>query len=507
MINKLKKTPILFCIILILICIDVPYTAYAVTATKELFEADSQKNYSVFLSWDTERPEVHLISPEGEQINVFDTTSPNLQLADEFAIYTLINPDSGQWSVSCDKKNNTEVEISVNEKSDGIWIDSFVIDTMGEDSAEVSFKVTAPDDYKYEISAILNDDKSVSKSLESGTNNSAEKSLRVSLSDLNSYNNYRLMLTVTLENTELIITDTAVSEPFNYNSEYEKEAPLLEDLYITVNTSTNIIDISDNSYFSDEYLMRYKTDIGEEQSEVFENSTSILYEEDATKIDIFVREGHGDKYSKELPININFGDNVSYDWSYNELIPIATPTISVQTNNAIGCEAIAIINGIETPFVIEEEVIKFDLIEGQNKISMNIIDKNGINWLLNETIYLDSTAPNLRFFEDYNDKTVTTPTIIIVGEVEPNAKLTMNGADVNIEENGDFCIEVHLRNNKNNILFEASDVAGNKESYSPCIIYNNNFWTPKFVYIMVIAISGFVSALLIFLCIRIIRKK
>lgn len=478
--------------------------------TIDFFYNSKVVDYSVVINWDKERPDVNLISPSGEIIDVFRDSET--YVSETFAIYDLIQTEIGQWQISCDKKSNEFVDITYTEQNDGVWIEDFIITEFTETSANVFFKVDKEVSYTYEISAILENDTSSKKVLKTGNSSKLEVTDTVNLSDLNSYNGYKLMLVVKLANTELIIEDTAVSESFNYTNPNEAEAPAIENIGISINLEDCmvLIDTSEN-YRNNEILLRYETDVTTEKTEVFTQNTSFIYDYTASKLTLGLRAEDRSKYSEELIKEIDFDSCVSYDWIHKDEYVINTLKTSVYINNAKGYDIIATTNGISNHMKVENDIININLIDGNNEFELVIIDSDGIKWVFSESIYVDTSSPNFRVFEDYNNKIVDKDSIIIVGEVEMGSVLTLNDVAVEIDSAGGFLVEVPLVLGENILSFVATDVAQNKISYSPVITYQKEALSDlekNEGYKYLILSGGFlISSILCITTIIIVKKK
>lgn len=496
-------------ITILIVSIVCNFNVFAVN-TVDFFYNTKVVNYSVVITWDKEAPDVVLYSPSGIAIDVF--SNKDTFTSETFAIYNLIETELGQWQISCDKKGNEYVDITYTEQHDGLWIDEFEITELLENSANVYFKVDKELNYTYEISAILDDDTSAKKILKTGSSNSLVVETSVNLSELNSYHGYKLLLTVSLSDTELLIQDTAVSEPFDYSNANEADAPLIENVDITINLENNIVTINTSEHFKNtEMLLRYETDVLAEKTDIFTQSTSFAYDFESTKLFLGLRFEDRGKYSQELVRLLDFDSCVSFDWADKDAHAINTSTTTVYINNAEDFEACVTINGVSNYTTMQSNILNIGLIDGYNEIEIMVTDADGIKWVFGSDIFVDVSSPSFRVYEDYNNKIVYEDSIIVVGEVELGSSLTLNGETVEVDLAGGFVVEVPLVVGDNILSFVTTDFAENKTSYSPVVIYQTeNLLAPEkeVSYNYLILAGGFlVSSILCMSTIIIIKKK
>jgi hypothetical protein len=103
-----------------------------------------------------------------------------------------------------------------------------------------------------------------------------------------------------------------------------------------------------------------------------------------------------------------------------------------------------------------------DLIEGDNQILIRSEDEAGNFVEKTFVVTRDSTPPDLTILSPLPETTFTKNPVTITGKTEPSAKVTVNGNEAKVGEDGSFQFEVSLVNvGPSTIYFEATDPLGN----------------------------------------------
>lgn len=445
-------------------------TAMAEIVSGNVFYVDTVEDIQVMFQWDGSQPEVVLLSPDGEQVDVFADTE-NVRVSDGVALYVLRDATRGQWQMICDKKDSTKVTVTTSDYSEPIWIEAFQIDQIAGETATVSFGVTAPDSgtYRYEISAILGDDTTVAKLLSSGNGSGEAVTKSISLQNLASYTGYRLMLEVSMTVGDLTVTDWALSDSFDFVNSKEAAAPDLDDFQIVVNAQNQTVAVSRPST-ADTYLIRYFSDVStQEYVETFSGSSLYGYENEATTVTIGVRKEGSNGYSGELVYEIDLTKGVLFQYDNPGDLATNVEQFPVHVTNGDGLDAWVTCNDQSVEINLQAETVYYTLENGANTIGLQVIDGAGIIWDMSDTIQFDGVAPMLRLFEDYTNWTTSAETLILVGQSEVGATVMVNGETVTLDDIGNFSTSVVLANGDNQLTLVATDSAGNKTTYSPVV--------------------------------------
>jgi hypothetical protein len=103
-----------------------------------------------------------------------------------------------------------------------------------------------------------------------------------------------------------------------------------------------------------------------------------------------------------------------------------------------------------------------ELVEGENPILIHAEDEAGNFVEKTFLVTRDSTPPEITITSPLPETTFTKNPVVITGKTDPTAKLTINGNDVELEDNGSFRFEVSLVNIGPTIIyFESTDPLGN----------------------------------------------
>ncbi|MEW5761302.1 MAG: hypothetical protein AB1779_11120, partial [Candidatus Thermoplasmatota archaeon] len=355
-------------------------------------------------------------------------------------------------------------KLEIIEPMDGIYTNKKHINVSGNIEKDVSITINGK-------SVDVGDNKFITKiELSEGVNN-----IVVSAKDL-AGNINKTKLTVFLDT---IIPFLEILEPKNGSATNKNE------IYINGTTEKDVkikingieVNVIDNKF-------SYKIELAKEGENIIEISAH-------------------DKAGNEKNIIIN----IVLDKTKPKLEISTLPELTNQTNITIEGES----DGEEI-FVNNEKIEIRDgnfsktiqLNEGENNITIYVIDKAGNINKIEKKIILDTIPPEIEILEPKNNKTEKEK-IKINGKTEKNAKIYINGIEANVDENGYFNYPIKLSKGENKIIIKAVDLAGNEKTKELVIKREEKITQFNFLPL-------FLIALIVFLCFGIatalyLRKK
>ncbi|MBR2402246.1 MAG: hypothetical protein IKB01_05735, partial [Lachnospiraceae bacterium] len=146
-------------------------------------------------------------------------------------------------------------------------------------------------------------------------------------------------------------------------------------------------------------------------------------------------------------------------------------------------------------YEIGEYEFNIPISAGNNYITAYIVDVKGNKKSYSTIISRDIAAPVLNLTKDYDMVSTTDDVINISGSVYDYKVLTINGVQINVEENGNFSFDYSLLDGNNNIVIIALDNVGNVAEYSATVSKvaqiekeNNTWMTVAIIVIFVVAV-------------------
>lgn len=116
---------------------------------------------------------------------------------------------------------------------------------------------------------------------------------------------------------------------------------------------------------------------------------------------------------------------------------------------------------------------------GQNEIFAKAVDTSGNESQPSRktTVTLDKIAPNLEVSEPKNLSRFEQKEeeITIKGKAEPDTKVTVNGQQIIVDQEGVFNSIYALKDGKNDLVVEAEDLAGNKTKIERTVFFSRTF--------------------------------
>lgn len=207
----MKKLFIIYAIALMVI-LAFPITSSA--EESEMYFVENNCNLNVSIFWDIEQPELTIISPEGEEIFVFEDENENLTVSGNVASFLIPNATAGQWLIDIADDKNEDLQIYCGEYIQGISIQNFSAEKIDTDTMNISFETNREDSYSYEITAVPKNEKYDNILLSSGTISDFNFDEKVYLTDLQSFKLYSIQLKVSLLDVNTPFEDSSSSANF-----------------------------------------------------------------------------------------------------------------------------------------------------------------------------------------------------------------------------------------------------------------------------------------------------
>jgi hypothetical protein len=115
------------------------------------------------------------------------------------------------------------------------------------------------------------------------------------------------------------------------------------------------------------------------------------------------------------------------------------------------------------------------LVEGQNTIHLELLDMAGNTAHSWQNVTLDTVAPTITLTNPVT--TVTSPTFVLSGDVEPGAQLFVNGRRIDVgtrQSAGSFSTTLTLSEGLNVLVIESRDDAGNTAELRHIVEYDSS---------------------------------
>ena len=447
--------------------------AAAETKTQDLTTLDKAGDLVIHLTYEKGKPAaVSFISPSGTVYAEGSSDTAVFQAAhgDGWSTYKIINAPAGKWQIRYDKGANDGIQVSVMKSTENLWIQSLKMTGLSGTTATVQFSTSYAGQkaaFQYTLYAVAGgSDGDGQRQLLTGTATSEETvTLLADLSSLSSYSAYRLRLEVYREQSGAELFDQAETEPFAYTN--PNEAAPLSGMDVTVNTQQHVVKIDWKAYAAggNGYFISL-TAPGETEPFYYEDlesgvtSTAADYAASYSAFTISLYSRHNDVLSQPLVRSVTLPDASA--------LRIDTPDVTnsaqaVVSHNFSGTQEVSMTlnDKKETLNVSGKGALSVPLTDGENKLELTYSTAQGLSFEVTRAIYLDRIAPEIRLYEPLEAKTFAASKLVITGETEGNATLTINDQAVTLKDNGSFAFTVSLNTGENVIRLKAVDPAGN----------------------------------------------
>ncbi len=465
-------------------------SASAETKQAELITLERQGDLAVMFTFDSEPVDIVFISPSGQEKRVSD---PDVEFTGGglWSTYRISDAEAGTWLVEYDLKSNSGIDYSIIEDDFGLWIQYLEVDNadgekilsgggepgavsggqeektvLGEEQVSVRFEAECESEvlrYNYTLYAIDTLDTGANLMLSSGTARSGEeKQITVRLTSL-SGGSYVLRLEVYYRTEAAEIFDSVDTMPFDYANPNEPNS--MENFALDIDTGNLTCAVDWKAYAKwghDSYRLSVYGDGQQVYSGELDKSVKAA--------SVVFPEG-----TKELTVALSYKDNGVWSSPLSKTVDLNREYIRLTTGEVTNAGQAALeylvlserllelsVNGTEGSFLLQDKgELSFDLVQGENHIHASIESEPLICLVIDKDIYFDPYPPEIKLFEGLDGKTFSGGSIDIPGKITGGSRMLVNGGEVKLGENGEFCVSVELAPGENVITIEALDVNGN----------------------------------------------
>ncbi|MBS6953379.1 MAG: zinc-ribbon domain-containing protein [Enterocloster asparagiformis] len=459
-------------------------TVQAEEQSKELMVLPRQANIVVSINYETEVPDITLISPDN---TAYSEAAGNVTVdhGDNILYFYLPDALAGQWLIRYDKKTNPSITANYIEYTPSLTIESLSLQGVENRQAEILFNASYPKDitYNYVVYAVLLDESrnvTGQRELDHGTARANKDEVRkVSLNNLSSYDNYFLELEVYFKEYAIETNDTRITEQnFGYVNDHQPEA--MSGVHVIVDPASRLftMDWSDYKVSCDQYLAAYYTDASPDTPIDYQsldnNYTSAVFDvppevHSLTVELVYTRNGVASApYRRQI------------DWEQGLTLSIDTPENTNSVQAVITYEtdaqrnAVIAVNDVQQQVVLTgSDSISIQLEEFSNEVSVLCSLDDMTDVIYRKSVYSDRIAPILRFYEKVDSISVAEDRFLLTGETEPGCKLTVNGTEYPLGEEGSFSVDLALEKAENIFAVISTDPAGNQSAQNITIYHGD----------------------------------
>lgn len=460
MVKRLQKT-FLVLILCIWCILSVGNTAYAEVKESTLFMVTQPQDIVVTITYEVDDISFTLISPSGQMITK-ETDEENITVfpGTTATLIFLGQAEMGEWKIQYDKGSNESIHISADIQDTSFFISEYQPGKLIEEKIPVSFTVSADQDIYYYYKLVLTTDTESlnGKELVNGGARTGENVTKeIELKDVNTYEEYYLMLYVYYDLNGAEIFDYSYSEPFAYTNKQMPEA--MENIDILVLQDSKIIEADWRNYrisgADSYYVSAY---VGEEcilsQEYPVDNGyvARIPFEEgDKVRLEINYKNRNG-VISQNLIKEI---DTSAVILTLPESGKVSSDIWSFAYKGAKNTEVTFSVNGAKSVVVLDGEGSKYiTLPELRNDIVVTYQDAEGYVYKYQRTANISNVLPTIELLRQIDGVTTEQAMIMVSGTTNAEM-LTLNGQEIEVKE-GNFSYQFGLSDGSNDIVLEAT---------------------------------------------------
>ena len=460
--------------------------------TADLVKVEEQGDITVLFDFEKENVNISFISPSGD---VYTKSNKDKIMCNEgelWASYRIYNAEPGQWKVKYDLKGNSYINYSLVEAAESICIQSFSAQLKDKSDLNVQFVAelgNAEVKYDYEIGLIDSEGESLIICSDSA---SSSKQINQTL-DLGkvSSGEYTPYLNVYYFNGTVELSDSLNAEKITYQnpdtpdgiSDYKVYADLTN-CFLKVDweeyKSGNMDSFMLKVYADDELVSKNSFTDGETSGQISYPvdakiiRTELYYYDNNLLSDAAVKQidTENGEYLKLVTGNVTGNAQIELQSRVTER-RYALVLVNEAFDENYLSEARADIKNCGEPVEPEDTELYITLEKGgSNTVYAELMGGDNISYIVDASVFYDMYPPQITLYENLNNKTFSGNSVPIIGEVSDCVKLTINGEETELLQNGSFSYDYSLGNGRNTVEIEAVDSNGNASAMTLTLFKN-----------------------------------
>lgn len=493
---------LLLSFLLILAIIITCFPAFAAQKDQEITVTEKMENAVFLVSWVNEaKADVSLVKPNGDVLTKNELKDQYVQKTNSIAIF-VNNPELGNWKLRINGEGLGKVSISLNEISDLIEVTEFSSEPGTQNLYTFSWN-TANFDGDISVSLYADDDNTgyngteITTFIDRPTGNKA-----VTLDNISSGDYYFYIKVKDINGVDDYMYTQGTYTVVNPNA----PADLLNVKATAFNDSVKLKWDKVDGINQYKIMLFSKGSSNPFYTEYTEDAEFISPPVEESSFDAAVAAVSGNNLSgayKKYQVDLEKVRKMNVEVKFPEKDTINTKRMALPLTLGSGLKAYLYVNNkILKENITTSSLLTIDLIDGPAAVGILVEDNEGNVKNLERNYYIDTYPPQLTFSKDYSSVITSEGSIVVSGEVEPDAKLFFNNKAVETRDNGVFIFPASLHIGKNTILIKAVDEAGNATQYTSIV---NRFIGTDLIYTIISLIAGI--AVLVFMVILFIIKR
>ncbi|MCX7771830.1 MAG: hypothetical protein N2376_01795 [Clostridia bacterium] len=477
-------------IFILLFILALPLCVFAETAkktvVKDLVDNPDNTTLVIRVTWEKGEVQTTLVAPSGKRVPLVPGTPDTKVTATGTSLEAYIyNPEIGPWKIEFVGGGNGKVRAETTKIVEPLKITNLqASQAAGSNDVTVSFSSTGDRQtgtFNYEIYLITDPKDMDGKLLYSASSSVGQaEGLTLSLNEVNSFSQYYVRINATSNANGIQDFDSSVSQPFSFR--HQDDIPKVTGLVTAINEEDKTLSLSWDQLSEGTSLDGYRVNLYQDDDavpfvteDVSTATTNYIthYTETAKKLKAEVSALRGGIAGqpcvselntdtlKTLPIQFTLPESrVTNRRDYRLPFKLVSP-----------CKLIIRINDRESSYDLKADgVLDLKLEPDTNHIELLMAAADGVEQAKTFDLVLDETPPQLNIYEDINGQKVSDSHVVILGNAEQSAIVTINDNPVVLDEKGDFTFEGKLRIGKNTLVVNARDGAGNISTYKATVI-------------------------------------
>lgn len=451
--------------------------AFGEEQESDLYYNDKVQDLMIIIGYESDDFTAYFVDPNDKK---YTLDALGAEMEDGLCIAVIEDAVEGRWKMVYDKGSNESLHVTVEPWLEGISIENFKMSGPTDGYVKLKFSIDGPKSCYYNYRVVLGTSADFAKQrvLEESDfyYSGDEKELSIDFRDVNSSDSYYLLLEVSYSGKIMDYFDEEIVGPFSVKGE---ELEKLSDYDVIVNTAQHQIVISledDLPYYAATGYVTVDINgarVAESLLDFDGNQTQTMVEYDpetagevvcnvkitngdgrisADSVKTFRLDDQGDKFTCVMP----------EDKPYNNR------TYQIYYKNADDNRIYWVIeDGYEDyENVTGSGYLKLELNEGTTYLKVRYTNDDGIEFVDERYVTVDSLPPALRLYEHPDGLITEASTYILSGVTDAGAAVTINDEAITTSGDGAFQKELTLEEGENVFVITAQDEAGNASTYA-----------------------------------------
>ncbi len=470
-----KFLPAILALLCVLLLLPGQQAAAAEPKQANLTYLEHPGDLVVMFQYDRENVDIAFLSPSGTVLRYGDA-GVEMAEGDLWRTYKISNAEQGQWKVEYDLGANEKIDFSIIRQNLGAWL-QYVKVQVADGAVQVRFLAKSGDVsyYNYEVYAVSTADPTKAVKLGDGSALVDKEEIFTAGEKTLSSGSYTIRIDLIAISGDAELFDSMTSEEITY--ENPNEPGTIAGFYTQIDPFNHTVTV-DWEDFADHEHNGYRlsvygdgdTLIYQHEPEARETRDSAVYPSDTGVLRIELQWCSGSLWSSPRVRTVDLKNGERLSLRTDEITGGGEAILDYSVTELRTLKLWVDGEAVDTLEVSGSGFVSVPLHPDINRLYAAMTVADSVCYVIDTRLFSDVYPPEIQLFEDLDRKIFTSDRFQLIGRVVSSETLTVNGEQVELQENGDFSHTVSLTAGENLLELRAADPNGNEALMSLTVI-------------------------------------